>query len=72
MRSPHQTLTKRFEIKAYADDVTEITIDLNHDDFQAVAKVLQQLNEAGTGYAPKFKVSEVGADGEIRREVISL
>lgn len=72
MRSPHQTLTKRFEIKAYADDISEITVDLNHDDFQAVAKVLQQLNDAGTGYAAKFKVSEVDAGGEILREVISL
>lgn len=70
MRSPFQTMTKRFSIKAYADDVAEITVDLNHDDFQAVVKVLHELNQVGVAYAPRFRVTEVNADGTELRELL--
>ncbi|HWU31025.1 MAG TPA: hypothetical protein VN041_18235 [Microbacterium sp.] len=70
MTSPFQTMTKRFQIKAYADDVSEITVDLNHDDFQAVMKVLYALNQSAVAYAPRFRVSEVDAEGTERRMLL--
>ena len=70
MRSPLQSMTKRFKITAYADSVSEITVDLNHDDFQAVMKVLHELNQVGTTFAPRFRVVAVDADGTERREIL--
>ncbi|MGN7977403.1 hypothetical protein ACTJJ4_07495 [Microbacterium sp. 22195] len=71
MRSPFQTMTKRFKIEAYADDVSELTVDLSHDDFQAVVKVLHALNQSSVPYTPRFRVSEVDAEGAERRELLA-
>lgn len=74
MRSPFQTMTKRFRVRAYADDVAEVVVDLNHDDYEAVATVLTALNDVSKtgGYVPTFEVAEVDADGEVKRVVIPL
>ena len=74
MSARFQTMTKRFRIRAYADDVAEVTVDLNHDDFQAVSTVIAALANVGKegGYAPNFEMHEVDSAGETVRTVIEL
>lgn len=72
MTSRFQTAAKSFRVRAYADSVTTVSVDLKHDEFPAVIDLLQKLNEASGSYGPRFAVDEIDAEGEVLRSVILL
>ncbi|MFJ3393927.1 hypothetical protein [Leifsonia aquatica] len=66
-------VTKTFRVKAYADNATEAVVHLSHGQFQAVAGLLEQLNNAAKNtYGPTFTMYEVAHDGTELRAVIPL